>query len=91
MEGFFKSIKKNLETLPGFNFLKFDEEEKLFLDNTDNTNNTNDDVINKIIDDSKYEKLVDNANANITEKKKRNTNTRKKRAPKSKTKNKPKK
>lgn len=51
MEEFFKSIKKNLETLPGFNFLNNDTEE-----DKPNPN------VEGVIEETKYDKLVTTAN-----------------------------
>lgn len=75
MEEFFKSIKKNLVTLPGFNFLNYNEEEK------------KDEIINEgILDESKYDKLLNNVNENkILNDSRKNKNTRKKKISKSKT------
>ena len=70
MEDFLKSIRKSLETLPGFNFLNSEEEEK-----------ENPNVNEGSIDEKKYDKLVNNANEN-----KKNKNTRKRKPLKSKTK-----
>lgn len=75
MEDFFKSIKKKLETLPGFNFLNFEENEE---EKTETT------VNNDILDETKYNKLLKNVNENNNENK--NKNTRKRKSSKSKTK-----